>query len=157
MSVWLPAMHPNSWSRGPFVWPNCWPWSRIPSISISPCNGCKEGEAQVDGVGNVGALISRESCSICYPNLPKILYGVEPHLTGSSVGLHRWHERGASKTHTTKKIDCAELNWVARPWKWLAKLLRAMLSMFLDNWASLTLQGPSSQLGECLQILPCFV
>ncbi len=94
------------------------------------------------GVGNVGALISRESCSVCYPNLPQILYGVEPHRTGSSVGLRGWHAWGASKIHTTKENDHVELNWMTRPWKWFANLLGAMLSMVLDNWTSLTLQGP---------------
>ncbi len=152
-----PAMHLGPWFHGPFVWPTCLPWSRIPSIFISSCNDREGGEAQVDGVGNVGALISRESCSVCYPNQPQNLYEIEPHCTRSSVGLQGWHARGASKTHTTKEIDRMELNWITRPWKWFAHLLRAMLSMFLDNWASLTLQGPSSQLGECLQILPCFV
>jgi hypothetical protein len=39
------------------------------------------------GVGDVGALISGESCSVRYPNLPQILYGVESHPIGSSVGL----------------------------------------------------------------------
>ncbi len=153
----LTVMRPHAWSCGLFIWPHCWPWSKIPSISIYPCSKCKGGEAQVDEVGDVGELMSRESCSVCHLNLPQILYGIEPHCTGSSLDLRGQHAWGALQTHTAKTINCMELTWITGPWKWFAKLLGAMLSMFLDSWVSLKLKGPLSQLGECLQILPCFI